>query len=256
MESTQALYTKMNAEIAQNPSLVFWPLQMMLKEIGYNWQERQLHSGLVLELMQDEPIEAKAAKEMNDLLGFKASWIGDKLNGRAQQVWDQVNGFVAGQSLLDFGCGDGRIAEMADRGRREVRLYDVADYRKSGLSLPFTANWQEVEGGFDTTLAIAVFHHCENPEKEIARLRQVTKRLIVIESVIDEAMPWATQAFVDWMYNRGLHPKAEIPVPGQFKKVQEWREVFAQNGFRVIHEQDLGIDLPVVPEHHHLFVLQ
>ncbi|MEK7118084.1 MAG: class I SAM-dependent methyltransferase, partial [Patescibacteria group bacterium] len=138
-----------------------------------------------------------------------------------------------------------------------VVMYDVDDYRvNDAKSLPFDGDWAERYDEFDTALVITVLHHCDDPEIELASLRKVARRLVVIESVVDEQMPYSNQAVVDWIYNRGMHPGAQIPVPGQFRTTHAWHETFARHGFKVVHEEDFGIDLPVVPEHHVLFICE
>lgn len=257
MKTTQVLYNKMREAVMQDPAQIFWPLQMMLKEIEPYWQTRLHWHEMIIQIIQAHTQEPKAAQAINQLLGQKHESINRQLETRAHLVWSQIREHVRGNTLLDFGCGDGRVSALAKGSGHNVYLYDIADYRTSGLDLPFTQQWSQANTDFDTALALVVFHHSDEPEREIARLRTACNRLIVIESVIDNrVMPWASQGLIDWVYNRGLHPKARIPVPGNFKTANEWLTIFIRHGFKPVKEQDLGIDLPVVPEHHHLFILE
>ncbi len=188
------------------------------------------------------------------LVGAQAHIVNEKLVGRSYLITNQVESFLKGNRLLDFGCGDGQVGDELS-ARFVVASYDVADYRlkKSGY---FTNSWADLSSQrFDSALAVTVFHHCDDPDLEIERLRNITQRLVVIESVINSSMPWEIQALVDWIYNRGLHPRASIPVPGNFRTIVGWMETFTRHGFVITHTEDFGIDLPIVPEHHVLFVL-
>jgi len=141
-------------------------------------------------------------------------------------------------------------------------LYDIDDYRaESAKKYSFLDNKESIieyakeYGKFETVLVVTVFHHCDEPEVEIEFLSRVAKRVIIIESVINETMSWGAQGVVDWLYNRGMHPGASIPVPGNFKTVENWKEIFVKHGFETTRIDDLGQDLPIVPEYHVLFVL-
>jgi hypothetical protein len=256
MQSTQGTYDRMRREIIANTELVHWPLQLILGELEFGWKDRVSLPVELLGILRRETGESAAAHAVWEMLGGKAELVQRKLDARAQMIFAQVQEWVKGP-VLDFGCGDGRVASLLSGDGHEVAMYDTADYRLAGTGLPFSTEWQVIRGSqFQTSLAITVFHHCDDPDREIRRLSHVCDRLVVIESVIDDsAMRWSTQALVDWVYNRGMHPGAEIPVPGQFRTVDEWRNTFVRYGFQVVHEEDLGIDLPIVPEHHYLFVL-
>ena len=259
VKSTQALYTNhiRNASAAS----LYWPLQLILNELGFDWQARRDLPAKILRIFKIEEDEQCAAEMIWNLLGSRSHIVSEKISGRADHIVSQIGEHVRGPSVLDFGCGDGRVGMAIAKMGNTVAMYDVDDYRcAEAKALSFSRSWCDmaprINESYDTALAITVFHHCDDPENEIAELRLDARRLIVIESVVDEQMPYTTQAVVDWIYNRGMHPGAQIPVPGQFRTAQAWRETFAQHHFRVIHEQDLGIDLSVVPEHHHLFVCE
>jgi len=249
----------MRQEVLANSSQIYWPLQMILQELGFSWEERVVLQDSFLKILESERQEPKAAQLVWSLLGVRSGIVKEKLKERATLIHSQVSGFVSGQDTLDFGSGDGQVGTLISQ-ERSVTLYDVADYRASEVvasELEFSLDWNEMAGrSFDTAMSLLVFHHTENPDEELSRLVQVCHRLVVIESVIDDTiMPWAAQATIDWVYNRGLHPGASIPVTGQFRTPQQWRDTFKRFGFSIIHDQDLGIDLPIVPEHHWLFVL-
>lgn len=254
MKSTQKMYNLMRSTLISSEDRAYWLLQLMLVELGFDWQARRSLPKMILDIIQAETDEPTAAMKVWALLGTQAHVVGNKLIGRADLITSQVEPYLTGERLLDFGCGDGQVGQKLSN-RFKVVAHDVADYRLI-KSNPFTFDWGNLGcQQFDSAMAVAVFHHCDEPDIEIERLAGVTQRLVVIESVIDSTMPWEIQALVDWIYNRGMHPGASIPVPGNFRTIEGWAETFSRLGFEVTHTEDFGIDLPIVPEHHVLFVL-
>lgn len=254
MKTTQNMYNLMKSTLVSSQDRAYWLLQLMLIELGFDWTQRRDLPGQIFEIIRTEAHEPTAAQKVWALIGSQAHTVGKKLVGRADLITSQVKTHLVGKKLLDFGCGDGQVGEKLS-AQFVVAAHDVADYRLS-KSGHFTDNWADLASQqFDSALAIAVFHHCDEPDLEIERLAKITRRLVVIESVIDEVMPWEIQAMVDWVYNRGMHPGASIPVPGNFRTVAGWSETFQRHSFTVRHIEDFGIDLPIVPEHHVLFVL-
>lgn len=252
MKTTQNMYDLMQSALASSQDRAYWLIQTMLIELGFNWCT--LHKK-ILNVIQTEHHEPTAAKKIWDLLGSQAHVVNIKLNCRADLITSQVKSHLVGKQLLDFGCGDGQVGAWLGNHGFVTAFHDVADYRKDKTG-SFTCDWSDLgKLTFDSALAIAVFHHCDEPDLEIERLTKITRRLVVIESVIDDRIPWEFQALIDWIYNRGMHPGASIPVPGNFRTVAGWSETFRHHGFTVRHIEDFGIDLPIVPEHHVLFVL-
>ncbi|MDQ7814258.1 MAG: methyltransferase domain-containing protein [Patescibacteria group bacterium] len=238
-----------------DPLIYQRPVQRMLDELQQESKRLELHAQIV-RVFATEQDEARAAEKVWNILNPYARVISDKLSGRAALIKSQIARHVRGPKVLDFGCGDGKVAETMTSEGISMTTFDVDDYRIEAKSLPFDKGWATRLDEFDTALVITVLHHCNEPDLELESLHRVARRLVVIESVVDGDMPFEAQAVVDWIYNRGMHPGANIPVPGQFRTAEAWRVTFARHGLRVIHEDDLGVDLPVVPEHHYLFVCE
>ncbi len=249
------MYTKMQSTLSASEDRAFWLIQLILIELGFDWQARRSLPEKLFEIIRTESHEPTAAQKVWSLLGSQANIVGTKLKDRSALITSQVGGHLVGKNLLDFGCGDGQVGLRLSLEGFTTSSHDVADYRLNPIG-SFTSDWSDLgKLKFNSALAIAVFHHCDNPDLEIERLADITRRLVVIESVLDSAMPWEIQALVDWLYNRGLHPGASIPVPGNFRTIEGWSENFQRYGFTVRQIEDFGIDLPIVPEHHVLFVL-
>jgi len=193
------------------------------------------------------------------------------LDTRASKIVEEISGSLAGSSILDIGCGDGMVPYLISDKRFDIQLMDVVNYVDVRVKFPFTSVI-ESNRKYDTILLLTVLHHCEDP---LALLQKATdasnKRIIIIESVVgvsrsnisneatsplyditfDDQVKYAV--FVDWFYNRILH--SDVPVPYNFTSPSNWKKVFSQLNLNLVNEVDLGIDQPLVPEHHYLFVL-
>ncbi len=194
------------------------------------------------------------------------------MHKRASIIFAQIEKYLQGDSLADVGCGHGLIAWLARKHFREIELFDVVDYRDRNVKLPFI-KFSENDSPplnklFGCTLLITVLHHASNPLNLLREVwRQTEKRLIIIESVfgvgtsqadsplprLDEDIQLSYAVFCDWFYNRVLNQG--VPVPFNFNTPQNWRKIFAGLPATISFEEDLGVDLDIVPEHHFLFVL-
>lgn len=271
LQSTQDLYARMRRELPKHYGHAHAMLQMMLGNLwraeGLNTaenlaQHRVRMSRYVFETITKHEREEDAARAMNRLFCNGTTQVESGLGARSALIRAQVAPHIIGMSILDFGCGDGRVsAEAFNEHIARTQLYDVSDYRHESARVhPFTTKRETITAIFDTAFVVTVLHHCEEPEEELQWLAKHCNRAIIIESVVSNIMPWAVQAFVDWLYNRGFHmdaagAPAAIPVPGSFHTVDEWKERILDAGFRSITQIiDYGIDQLAAPEHHVLIV--
>ena len=206
----------------------------------------------------------KITKGLNRSLGKAAGLALERqLGNRSEKVFRQIEPYIEeGSKVLDLGCGDGRIGYMLhiDKGC-EVQLMDVKNYNKTPLPLSIY-NGTSVPGqdnSFDHVLLITVLHHAENPVY-LARdaLRLAAKSVIVIESVYLDGIPLhkKANALMDWFSSRILNDP-EVPVPFNFLTPTAWVAIFEKqmNGNVTVMEH-LGIDQPLVPEYHTLYVVE
>ena len=161
-----------------------------------------------------------------DLIGLIVPDNEDQaLNQRATVIYDQIAPYLCGDSLLDIGCGNGLIADLARGHFKEIKLLDVVRYLPNALHLSFELYTEgqplPISHSFDTVLLLTVLHHSKNPLELLKLAWGATgKHLIIIESVVGvhKAEPAASYelvglpiedqiayaAFVDWFYNREI----------------------------------------------------
>ena len=220
-----------------------------------------------------------------------AQKIPEKLQARASLMYSQIELYLLPGNVLDYGCGDGRVAEFIAKNRKQtVTLADVYEHshvKETGLKFILFKQGAKTPFGeeeFDNTLALTVYHHSSNPVNSIKDAYRVTKkngRVIVVESVYGvngKELPAAMQKkmanylslsseqqrkvniFFDHFYNRVLHYSKDadkkVNVPFNFNTPCGWEKLFAAYGLKqekIIH---LGLDQPTVPEYHTLHVLR
>lgn len=148
--------------------------------------------------------------------------------------------------ILDFGCGDGSLAEGlvaqvaglqatgvdvigADSppSRVPVRTYD-------GTTLPFE------DRSFDVVLAHHVFHHCDNPEAALRECCRVARRrVVVVEPTVRSLMDLPAMRFTDWLFN-AWKPEP-VPMPYHFQRRAQWRLLLQRCGYSVEREDRIGV---------------
>jgi len=216
--------------------------------------------------------------------------IPKKLEDRAKKIISQISPHLVKGTVLDFGCGDGRVGELLRQQGYKVNLTDVYQnphIKDTGLDFQLFQQGEDIPFGdnqFDNTLALTVYHHCNDPMKGISECARVTRpsgKVLVIESVfgvngvgldkdsqilnkdylsLTPEQQRRVNIFFDHFYNRVVHydsdPTKKVNVPFNFNTPENWKNLFEEYKMsqeRVIH---LGVDQPVVPEYHTLHVLQ
>jgi hypothetical protein len=231
-------------------------------------------------------LAVQAAKREDTLVGYEAELkrglinqtepknMDKALTERAQTIHGQIKPYFSGSSLLDIGCGNGMISNLARASFQEQLLLDVVEYVPAGFNLKFR-NYTEghalpIDKKYDTVLLLTVLHHASNPIELLKLAYEATnKRLIIIESVVgihkrepnvkydlvdmSDEDQIAFAAFVDWFYNRVLHN--DVPVPYNFTTIEAWQSVFLQNNMKLSLTTHFGQDIEVGPEYHAMFVI-
>ena len=79
----------------------------------------------------------KLAHELLDGLGV-TKLVPQRLSDRAEIVYNQIKKYLKGNSVLDLGCGDGKVGECIAKTGKTVSLADVYEHPNiDSISLPF-----------------------------------------------------------------------------------------------------------------------
>ena len=182
----------------------------------------------------------------------------ENIDRRADKIVQQIRQWLYGKRILDVGSGDGLVAwKIHQSTTRQVFQIDVLDYVIDINDLPFFLyNGQDLpfaDNAFDSSLLLTVLHHTDEPESLLRETLRVTrKRLIVIETVHHDEQERRANLFFDWLCNSIL---TNVNLPFNLKSDEEWKEMFNTGDAEVIYDEDLGIDLPFVPESHYLYII-
>jgi SAM-dependent methyltransferase len=217
-------------------------------------------------------VEAELQAEFASLVA--PGLLRDALDVRAQLIGKQIEKFVLGPDVADIGCGDGMVSWYLRKTIDHLFLFDVHNYLDARVQLPFIPYQERAplpsSLRVDTSLLLTVLHHAKDPLFLLRATTRITrKQVVIIESVfgvprsqgtfsflydLDREQQRKYATFIDWLYNRVLHNG--VPVPYNYCTPERWEQVFQKEGWRVSVKVDLGVDQPLVPEHHMLFVLE
>ena len=90
----------------------------------------------------------------------KASKEDEALTHRAKIIYREIKDFFVGDSMLDIGCGNGKISNLARHNFKKIQLVDVVKYVPDALNLPFfeykEGNPLPTDEKYDTVLLLTV----------------------------------------------------------------------------------------------------
>jgi SAM-dependent methyltransferase len=197
---------------------------------------------------------------------FNRRYRGYKQDFKPADRFRQLREWLAGQTVLDLGCGNGLTSAIVRQHGYQPYLTDVLDYRDPlARDLPFAPmpgpHHLPFPGQhFDTGLVFAVLHHVAAADllPLLGELRRACGRVIVEEDTYElhltqpetaaalqrdamlreyAALPAADQLrylmFVDYFANAITQGLPQMDMPFNFKPVGEWQTLFTAQGFRV-----------------------
>ncbi len=253
--------------------LAFADLSLTLTKLGLDSPEaEEVTENILQELKKDDPleeIEERLFKGFSEIISIDSNLLTileRKLKGRAQLIYSQVGHFFTrGQSILDWGCGDGQVTKlMRDNISHYTTGYDICYYPAPGAEEVVKQfdgkHIPDEDGFFEAALMTNVAHHEEDNAqilKELARVILYGGRLVVIETVPieDDPIEFERTFLGDYVYNRLFH-RADISVPGTYETQDGWIRRFAEVGFELEEVQPLGYDQPTIRDWHTLLVLR
>jgi ubiquinone/menaquinone biosynthesis C-methylase UbiE len=130
-------------------------------------------------------------------------------------------------SVLDVGCGDGRLAWSIQRARGDVAIRGldvlvreqthIAVDHFDGRILPYP------DRSFDAVMAVDVLHHAEDPTNLLSEAARVSRGVVLIKDHL--ADPWLAIPRLRLMDRVG-NARYGVALPYNYWTEKKWREAF------------------------------
>ena len=205
-------------------------------------------------------------KKQDPAFWFNRLYQDYKRHIKPQRRFQKLQPWLAGQRVLDLGCGNGMLSLIMAQHGYQVALTDVLDYRDEiAQALTFRPMTDAVtipypDEVFDTAIVLAVLHHVErgNLKPLLAELRRCSRRVIVEEDsyLVPERLEGLSQVlrrdahlrefmalapedqlrflmFIDYFANAITQGLPQMNMPFDFRTVEEWWATFEAQGFCV-----------------------
>ncbi len=181
------------------------------------------------------------------------------LEVRASRCFHTIKDYIKGEDILDLGAGDGLLGEnIVNRLNKRVMLFDIIDYNYSTLPMNVFSEGDPIplpSNSVDTTILYTVLHHAMAPRFLLEEAVRVTKkRLIIVEGYIDTTFHYRINSFFDWFLNRVIKDE-DVPIPLNYNTTAKWDHIFRSEHLQITKKVYLGVDEPLAPEFHVLYVL-
>jgi SAM-dependent methyltransferase len=148
-------------------------------------------------------------------------------------------------SVLDVGCGDGRLAWLIADKRPDISIHgiDVRLRPDAAISVE-TFNGRSIpygDGSFDVVMFIDVLHHTNDPMILLNEGVRVARQAILVKDhLLEGAFAYSTLRFMDWVGNA----RHGVALPYHYWTSTQWERAFDKLGL-VIHYW--GSDLKLYP---------
>ncbi len=137
-------------------------------------------------------------------------------------------------TLLDVGCGDGRLSAriLESRGDTVIKGVDVLARSQSyfpvdlfdGQTIPAS------DGSFDVVMFVDVLHHTEDPMILLREAARVARRHIILKDhLLDRPLAKPTLRFMDSIGNA----RYGVATPYNYWYERRWRQAFEEIGLTV-----------------------
>ena len=158
-------------------------LSDVLQSLGVVGAEQRINSIFysLEQCVEVEDYELRAHQLLEEV-GVDGKKITEKLSGRADLIYSQIANYLVGTSVLDLGCGDGKVGERIAKAGLEVTLADVYEQvhiKDMGLDFVCFVQGEKVplkSKNYDITLLLTVMHHSDDPIATLNEAKRLTKK--------------------------------------------------------------------------------
>lgn len=137
-------------------------------------------------------------------------------------------------TVLDVGCGDGRIAQALLDARPDLRVRGLDVLVREDAAIPVEAfdgsSLPAEDDGFDVVLFVDVLHHADDARSLLREARRVARRHVVLKDhTRDGLLADATLRFMDRVGNA----RHGVALPYDYWSEREWRIALSDCGLEI-----------------------
>lgn len=156
---------------------------------------------------------------------------------RIRVLADRISGFLPqGASVLDVGCGDGRLAATVAANRPDVRIRGIDVLVRDDTAIdvdPFDGkNIPHDDNQFDVVMLVDVLHHTDSPVDLLRQCARVAKSHLMIKDHYLQG--FAAHRTLKWMDHVG-NARHGVEIPYNYLTPMQWTELFDATSLRVSH---------------------
>ena len=138
-----------------------------------------------------------------------------------------------GWTVLDVGCGDGRLGRLLADGVEGVRVRGLESHVRPLTFVPVAAydgrRLPVGDAAVDAVVLVDVLHHARDPMVLLAEARRVARRAVVIKDHrTSRPLAGPLLRFMDWVGNRSHG----VALPYGYWSEDRWRAAWREVGLR------------------------
>lgn len=162
---------------------------------------------------------------------------------RARRLAELIDALLPeGASVLDVGCGDGKVSAELLRRRSDLQVSGLEVHARSDTAIPvdeFDGHSLPVgDRSVDVVLMLDVLHHTEEPSVLLREAARVASRVVIKDHVRQGLGASATLRFMDRVGNL----RHGVDLPHNYLSEPEWRLLIDAEGLLVRHwVSELGL---------------
>lgn len=141
---------------------------------------------------------------------------------------------AAARSLVDIGCGDGRIARLVAEKHPNLQITGVDVLVRPTTWIPVQAfdgtTLPLADQSVDVAMFVDVLHHTNDPLVLLREAKRVARQAILIKDHCKDGwLAGPTLRFMDWVGNA----HHGVVLPYNYWPEQRWRTAFAELGLTI-----------------------